>query len=190
MTMAITTKPTTQKLTWEDFLALPETMQKCEVVDGELMMAPAPTWNHQTVAATIYDALRNFVAKRNLGYVRFSPLDVVIRKKPKLRVRQPDVLFISHERESIINSLVEGGPDLVVEILSPSDTRAMLDKKLKDYCAVGVRECWLVSIEAETVEVLRLSKKSAERIGLYGIGDVVTSEVLEGLKLSTKKIFK
>jgi hypothetical protein len=47
-----------------------------------------------------------------------------------------------------------------------------------------------MTIEAETVEVLRLSKKGAVRIGLYGIGDVVTSEVLEGLKLSTKKIFK
>lgn len=187
--MAVATQPTKQELTWEDFRALPETKQKCEVVDGELMMPPAPTWEHQTLVLNLLRELDDFVTKRNLGYVRCSPLDVVIRKKPKLRVRQPDVLFISHEREGIINSLVDGGPDLVVEVLSPSDTRGMLDKKLKDYCAVGVRECWLVSIEAETVEILRLSKQGAARIGLYGIGDTVTSEVLVGLKLSTKKIF-
>ncbi|MCS6860792.1 MAG: Uma2 family endonuclease [Abditibacteriales bacterium] len=178
-----------QRVTWEEFLALPETMQKCEVVDGELITSPAPTWEHQVIAMNVAKALDTFVKRRKLGQVAIAPVDVVIQKKPKLRVRQPDVLFISHERKSIISTRVEGGPDLVVEILSSSDTRAMLDKKLKDYCAVGVRECWLVSIEAETVEVLRLSKRGAERIGLYGIGDVVVSEVLTGLKLSTKKIF-
>lgn len=120
-----------QRLTWEDFLALPETMQKCEVVDGELIVSPAPTWEHHTVILNLLRELDDFVTRPNLSYVRCSPLEVVISKKPKLRVRQPGVLFISHERKSIINARVEGGPDLVVEILSPSDTRAMLDKNSK-----------------------------------------------------------
>jgi Uma2 family endonuclease len=77
----------------------------------------------------------------------------------------------------------------VVEILSPGDTRKKIAKKLKDYCRIGVRECWLVSIEAETVEVLRLSTKNIKRIGLYGIGDLIRSKVLSGLALPTKKLF-
>ncbi|MGQ9736805.1 MAG: Uma2 family endonuclease [Armatimonadota bacterium] len=64
-------------------------------------------------------------------------------------------------------------PDLVVEVLSPSETQSAVDAKIEDYRQVGVRELWLVSPEAETGEVLKLSSEGAERVGLYGRGDVV-----------------
>ena len=69
-------------------------------------------------------------------------------------------------------------PDLVIEVLSPSDTKKVLTGKLTDYQRIGVKECWLVSREIRSVEVLRLSARKSERAGLYGLGETVCSEAL------------
>ena len=84
--------------------------------------------------------------------------------------------------------MIEGGPDLVVEILSPSNIRRDIEEKLKDYASIDVRECWLVSPEARTVEVLKLSANRLERSGLYGVGDVIRSEVLPELRLKAEEV--
>ncbi|MGH7450645.1 MAG: Uma2 family endonuclease [bacterium] len=177
------------EINYEKYLALPETMQRYEIIDGELIMSPAPTAGHQLALGNFYRSLFDFVSRMQLGFVLFAPLDVIVRRKPKLRMRQPDLIYVSNERRHIISDRIEGGPDLVLEILSPSDTRKHITAKLKDYQRIGVRECWLVSAEAETVEVLQLTPKSVKRLGLYGIGDVVRSKVLPGLELPTKKLF-
>ena len=56
-------------------------------------------------------------------------------------MRQPDLLFVSNENSGILGDRIEGGPDLVVEILSPSNSRVDIDSKLADYAQIGVREC-------------------------------------------------
>jgi Uma2 family endonuclease len=86
-------------------------------------------------------------------------------------------------------SVFEIGPDLVVEILSQSDRRSILKAKLEDYIKIGVLECWVVSPQAETVEVLRLSSGVATTIKLYGLGDTVRSEVLPNFKIKVADIF-
>jgi Uma2 family endonuclease len=177
------------EITYQEYLALPETMQRYEIIDGEIIMSPAPTTRHQAVLGNIYRPLFDFVSRRHLGFVLLSPLDVIVRRKPKLRTRQPDLIYVSSERRHVVGDQIEGGPDLAVEILSPGDARKKVAAKLKDYQKIGVRECWLVSIEAETVEVLRFTAKTIKRIGLYGFGEVVRSEALPNLKLPTKKIF-
>ncbi len=177
------------EISYEEYLALPETMQRYEIIDGELIMSPAPTTGHQLALGNFYRPLFDFVSQRQLGFVLFAPLDVIVRRKPKLRMRQPDLIYVSNERRHIVSDRIEGGPDLVVEVLSPGDTRKKIAAKLKDYQRIGVRECWLVSIEAETVEVLQLTPKSVKRLGLYGSGDIVRSKVLSGLELPTKKLF-
>lgn len=177
------------EISYDEYLALPEITQPYEIIDGELIMSPAPTTDHQFTLGNVYRPLFDFVSRRQLGFVLFAPLDVIIRRKPKLRTRQPDLVYVSNERQHIISERIEGGPDLVIEILSPSETRKSIKQKLKDYAKIGVRECWLISIEAETVEVLQLNSKSIKRLGLYGIGDIVRSQVLSGLELPTKKLF-
>jgi len=177
------------EINYEEYLALPETMQRYEIIDGKMIMSPAPTSGHQFSLGNFYRPLHDFVSRFRLGFVLFAPIDVIIRRKPKLRMRQPDLIYVSNERQHLISDRIEGGPDLVIEILSPSDTRKNITQKLKDYGKIGVRECWLVSIEAETVEVLQLTPKSVKRVGLYGIGDVVRSRVLPGLELPTRKLF-
>jgi len=180
----------TKELTYEEFLKLPEINRRYEVIDGELIyMTPSPTPEHQRIALNLSLKLAPFIRDRHLGELFFAPLDVLITREP-LRIRQPDLLFVSNQRKSIIGPQhIEGGPDLVIEILSPANTRWNLEEKLKDYALINVQECWLASPEARTVEVLRFSSSRFERLGLYGMGDTITSEVLPALYLNVDEIW-
>jgi Uma2 family endonuclease len=176
-------------LTYDVYLAMPEMKQRYSIVDGELVMAASPTPDHQTVVQETFVKLDSFVREHRLGRVFLAPLDIVIRRDP-LRTRQPDLMFISNARRYIIGmQVIEGGPDLVVEVLSPTNTRQELQEKLQDYQTIGVREAWVVSPQARTVEVLKLSPEHIERSGLYGLGDLLASHVLPELHLTVNEIF-
>ncbi|MGH9841601.1 MAG: Uma2 family endonuclease [Blastocatellia bacterium] len=192
--MAVAEKEIKKAISFEDYLMMPEINLRYEIIDGEMIMSPAPTINHQWLISNITDKLRPFVKKKKLGAVLAAPADLVIRRSP-LKTRQPDVFYISFKRshktiaELRAMPVLEIAPDLVVEILSPSDRRSVLKAKLEDYIKVGVLECWVVSPQAETVEVLRLSSGEATTVKLYGIGDTLRSEVLPDFKMKVADVF-
>ncbi|ETX08422.1 Uma2 family endonuclease [Candidatus Entotheonella palauensis] len=182
-------------LTYEAYLAMPEIKQRYEILNGELMMSPSPLPIHQWIAANLFRLLDAHVRDRQLGIVLFAPLDVVIRQTP-LQTRQPDLLFLSAERSGILGaeqlqglSRLTHAPDLAIEILSPANTRRELDEKLLDYQSIGVRECSIVSPEAHTVEVVRLSMQAIEPLDIFGHGMTVQSEVLADCNLDVEAIF-
>jgi Uma2 family endonuclease len=176
-------------LTYDMYLTLPEMKQRYSIIDGELVMAAAPTPDHQTVVLELSSTLNSFVREQRLGRVFVAPLDIVIQRDP-LRTRQPDVMFISNARRYIIGlRVIEGGPDLVIEILSPANTRRELEEKLRDYQSINVREAWIVATQGQTVEVLELSPECLGRSGLYGLGDLIVSPVLPELRLMVDEIF-
>jgi len=178
----------TRRLTYEEYLESPEIKQRYEIVDGQMIMAPSPTVEHQNILRQLFRLLDRFVTELQLGEVWFAPLDIVIQREP-LRTRQPDLLFVRSERVGTLGQIVEVAPDLVVEILSPSNTRADVESKLADYSRLGVPECWLVSPEARSVELLALTEGSWRRISLCGLGDQVRSNVLSGLAFPVSEIF-
>ena len=184
-----------KKLTYEAYLALAEIKQRYEIVDGVLIMPPAPTPNHQWIMFEISVRLRSFVNERDLGVVLPAPVDLLIQRAP-LRTRQPDILYLSVERTGVKGSnelrglqFLEIPPDLVVEVLSPSNTRRDIEDELADYRQVGVKECWLVSPEAETVEVLRLSLEEAATEATFGVDETLRSELLGDFTLQLRDIF-
>jgi Uma2 family endonuclease len=151
-------------------------------------MSPAPTPGHQRLLRNLFRRLDQFVQTHDLGEVLFAPLDVLIRRDP-LKARQPDMLFINKHRTDIIGrQFIEGGPDLAVEILSPANTRLEIEAKLDDYWRIQVQECWMVSPEGMTIEVLRRGDQGFERAGLFGVGDLINSEVLPGFRLRVEDI--
>ena len=94
---------------------------------------------------------------------------MLIRRIPKLQTRQPDALFISHARLAEGGGIPEIGPleiapELVVEIISTSETQRRLNDKLTDYVAIGIDECWVVRPEERTVEVLALTPLGPQSI--------------------------
>ena len=175
------------KFTYEDYQHTPDD-QRYELLDGELIMAPASNLGHQRIGTQLGWRLAQFVAERGRGEVFFAPCDVVLSNTD---VVQPDLLFVSHERAHLLlgGANVLGAPDLVVEILSPST--AGRDRTLKRglYAKHGVREYWLVDPDARTVTVLRLDGGAFEVVGLYGEGQTMTSPTLEGFTADLNEIF-
>ena len=185
-----------KKLTYDAYLALPEIKQRYEIVDGVLIMPPAPTPDHQWIMMEIAVRLRSFVSERAVGVVLAAPVDLLIQREP-LRTRQPDIMYLSAERTGIKGrdelrglQFLEIPPDLVVEVLSPSNTRRDIEDTLADYRMIGVRECWLVSPEAETIEVLSLSAEDAATEAIFGVDSSLSSEVLSGFSLDVGEIFR
>lgn len=184
-----------KKITLADYLLMPELNHPYEIIDGEMMPSPAPIPAHQIIGANVFSSLSQHVKTKGLGVVLFAPVDIILQRDP-LRTRQPDVLFI-HKNNLPGTSLddleelqlLEITPDLVVEVLSPSDTKKVLVGKLADYQRIGVKECWLVSRETRSVEVLRLSTRKSERAGLYGLGETICSEALIDFRLTVDTIF-
>ena len=170
----------TKRLTYEEYLKGPEIKARYDIVDGVMIMAPSPTLEHQKILPQLFLSLHRFVAERQLGEVLFAPLDVLVQKEP-LRTRQPDLLFVSNQRSGILGQIIEGAPDLVAEILSHANTRTDVEAKLGDYAGLGVLECWFVSPEARSVEVLELVEGNWTRLAISGLGDQVQSTVLAGL---------
>ena len=182
-------------LSFDAWQALPETKRRCEVVDGVLLMPPSPMGEHQWLDLEIASWLKIFVTREGLGIVVPAPYAVLIRREP-LRVRQPDVMVVNAELTGISRpadlvgrAFLESPPLLVVEILSPSNIRRQVEEKLEEYRSIGVPEGWLVNFPARTVEVLRLSGDRVEVLGVYGMGDVLRSEVLPGFELPIADIF-
>jgi len=89
----------------------------------------------------------------------------------------------------LFRSVLEHAPDLTIEILSRHETRRSRTEKIDDYHQIGVKECWIVSPQAHTVEVLRLSPEEMYTLQIYGVGMRVHSEMLEGLDLPVDDVF-
>jgi Uma2 family endonuclease len=176
------------KLTYEDYLATPETNLPCEVVDGELFMSAAPNVPHQVVVGNIYRPLYIFVASRRLGMVYVAPIDLVLDKARPL-VLQPDVCFVSVARMAIVGERIEGPPDLVIEVLSAGTGDRDRGRKLGWYARYGVQEAWLVDLDSRVIEVYRLAAGGCELRGTYRPGDSLSSEVLPGFALDPAEAF-
>jgi Uma2 family endonuclease len=166
---------------------LPESNQPCELWDGELIMAPAPFFQHQKVVLRFYRALHDWVSHRALGEVVTAPVDMVLSPH---RAVQPDVLFISQERLHIIQRVVMGPADLLAEVISPGGrTRDRIEKR-DLYEQHGVNEYWIIDPEAETVEVLRLDTDQQYRlVGRSRPGDRARSDLLPGFELAVNDLF-
>ena len=109
------------KFTYEDYKSLPESETKrYELLGGDLVLVPPPPVYHQRVLSNLMFVLYRFVKEWNLGEVYHAPLDVVLGEGDEREVVQPDIFFISKEREKIIaEEEIRGAPDLVIEITSP-----------------------------------------------------------------------
>ncbi len=141
----------------------------------------------------IYRPLFDFVSAGGLGTILVAPCDLLIRKLPKLRMRQPDLMFFGTARASQEQlkrmRYGEVAPDLAVEVRSESETAASWAEKLADYASIGVREVWRVHPESQSVEVLSLDAGRYVAAGRYGMGEVVRSPVLPGFELPVATIF-
>ena len=177
---------TKTKLTYQDYAKTPDD-ERYELIDGELLVVPAPNIAHQGSHASLGSLMWSFVRQHDLGRVFLAPTDVVLSDTD---VVQPDVLFISKEREHIISEAnIQGAPDLVVEILSPSTSSRDWREKRQLYAEHGVGEYWTADASNKVVYVMLLKNGVLEIVETYASGDVLTSPTLKGFEVSVDDLF-
>jgi Uma2 family endonuclease len=141
-----------KQATVEDYERLPEGAPY-QLISGELIMSPSPTFFHQRIVTRLVELLSSFARKHKLGEIIAAPMDVYLTNED---VYQPDILFIRQVRISSIdlNDRIRIAPDLVIEVLSPSTAYYDFTRKKEIYCKQGVEEYWIVDPEDETIEIM------------------------------------
>jgi Uma2 family endonuclease len=141
-------------LTYEDYVLLPNDRNRYEILEGELSVTPAPSTKHQTASVNLLVLLSQYIKERDLGKLFHAPIDLILESTSVL---QPDLLFVSKARQHIITDrAVEGAPDLVIEILSPTTSRTDRVTKAQIYARHSIPAYWIVDPEQEVIEVYLL----------------------------------
>ena len=175
--------------------------ERIELIRGKIFkMSPAPTRIHQSISLNIETAIAYFLREKKCKMYH-APVDVRLKGKPfrkkKLRddeittVVQPDIIVVCDEEKLKDERCVDGAPELVIEILSPGNTRTETKYKLDLYEENAVEEYWVVYPEFKQILVFLLSEK--EEYGkpiIYEAGENIKSVVLKGLRIPTNEIFK
>lgn len=178
--------------TYEDYARLPNDQWRYEIIKGELRMAPAPRTRHQEVGFNLKLFLGQFVQAHRLGKVYDAPVDVILSDNVTDATLaapvQPDILFIAQKRLDIVQEkFIAGAPDLIVEILSPSNWLDDRRDKFMVYEAAGVREYWIVDPDNCTVEVFVLRGDQYMQVGRYAPGDTIVSDVVAGFEIAVSE---
>ena len=149
--------PNPKPVTYEEWLRMPEVQDATgEVVNGEIRIMPPAKLKYMQVIARLYDAIRSQIDQRaTLAYP--AGVGVVITKVP-LTSRVPDLTMFAAGTMVEQDGYIHSAPQLVVEVLSPANTRREREEKIGDYARIGVPEVWVVSPEGRTVEILYLAE--------------------------------
>ncbi len=175
-----------KKYTYEDYLKTHED-ERYELIEGALLMTPAPVPRHQRISGRLEFELRKFVTANDLGEVFDAPCDVHL---DDANVVQPDILFISKERLNIIGEKnIQGAPDFVIEIISESTAYRDFVQKKRLYAKFGIREYWIVLPVEESIEVYILKDNTYTLHKTYGKDDALESPSLKDLRIVLKNIF-
>lgn len=176
-----------QTMTYEDYASLPDEGNRYELVDGSLeLMSPGPSIKHQVVSFQFMQKISSTCLAEYL--IIPAPIDLILSPK---EVRQPDFVLIHRNRLDIITKRgIEGPPDLVVEILSPSSYKRDKVNKLKVYAMHGIPEYWIVDPLYEVLEQYQLQNDQYSLFSIYAGEDQIESSHIRFLSFTMKEIME
>jgi Uma2 family endonuclease len=156
-------------LTYEEWLQMPTVEDgREEVVRGEIHFMPPTRLPHAEIIQRFISRLTAQVDEKDVCILG-SNFGLIISRDP-LTCRSPDVALFWRKDMVIQDGLCHSAPDLVVEVLSPSENRRRKEEKMADYASIGVPEAWLFSPQAETVEVRLLKDGKLQRVAILAEG--------------------
>lgn len=177
--------------TYDDLVALPPDNLRHEIIEGEHVVSPSPFTKHQIVVGNIFTELSIYVRKNPIGRVFVAPYDVVFAPD---NVTEPDVLYVSNERASIIGEKnAQGAPDLTVEVLSKFNRQRDEVEKRAVYERFDVIEYWIADPDAETVRIYRRGAAGAHESSMELRGDrqdVLISPLFPDLAIDVASLFR
>ncbi len=179
---------TTRLMTAEDLAAITDDEYSYELIDGELIRMSPAGWEHGQVAGWFARPLLNTAEDSGLGYVSIAEAGFVLRRDPDI-VLAPDVAFTLARRlppRSERQGFLEIPPDLVVEVVSPSNSAPYIAHKVSLYLDLGVTLVWVAHPIRQTVTVHRAGREPL----VLGLDDELDGEdILPGLRISVASVF-
>lgn len=174
------------KFTYADYLLFPDDGLRHEIIGGEHYVTASPVTRHQRILLNLSHLIQSHLDTHPTGAVFFAPIDVLLSETD---VVVPDLIYVSAARSPVVTSKnVQGAPDLVVEILSPS-TRPRDERLKRDlYERAGVQEYWIVDPDRDVVAVHRRAADAFERPLEYGAADTLRTALMPGLALSIERV--
>lgn len=170
-----------------DYVQLPDDGPRYELIEGELLMAPAPNLFHQRISFNLTLILGNFVEKKRLGKIFVAPFDVIFDEH---NVLQPDIIFFSNARVSALTKAgATGAPDLAVEILSRGAEKRDRIQKRKIFARSGVEELWLIHPDKQRIELYRLKENPDQPLQVLKAGEQFQSRLFPGLTIDAREVF-
>ena len=175
-----------RKYTYEDYLNSDED-ERFEIIDGIIYMMASPARVHQGILGELYLQLASFL-KGKPCKVYVAPFSVRLSVGEGAdTVLEPDLVVVCDKAKLDDRGCV-GGPDMVIEILSPSTSKKDRTKKFNKYLQAGVRELWIVdpADKTTTVYILRNSEYVAST---YDDSEAAPVHVLDGLIINLQEVF-
>jgi Uma2 family endonuclease len=178
-----------RKLTYADFERIPDDGLRHEIIDGEHFVSPPPNHSHQVIAGNLHLLLGNHVRAHALGEVLFAPFAVRLSEHDAV---EPDLMFIASGHQHLTTERhFAGGPDLVIEVLSPSTRRRDQNLKRKRYELFGVGEYWMIDPVAQTVAILRRNAEATQFDEVAKLSSAsFRTPLLPGLQIPLSEIFR
>lgn len=176
----------TQNLTLDEFLSLPETDVAYELVNGEAIPKVAPQRFHSRTQKTLLFILENWGRDHGEVGIEWS---VTLKRRGIDWVPVPDLLYISNQR--LPDNFVEDGPcpvppELAVEIISPDQSFGEMTEKAVDYLSAGVSRVWIVDPKSQSITVFMPDQVPQ----IYRGGSLLTDNLLPGLRLTAQDLFR
>jgi Uma2 family endonuclease len=158
-----------------------------ELIEGvRYECSPAPTVLHQKISGSFYIQL--YQTCHSNGTFLYSPVDVYLDADNQF---QPDLVYIVHERDFIIKEKrIEGAPDLVLEILSPSSSQNDKIRKKRQYARFGVKEYWIVDPYHRAVDQFVLADDKYDLLETYSAEERLTSPLFPCISIDLGKVFE
>lgn len=187
------TLSSTNRVRWtiSDLEGFPENGNRYEIIDGELFVTRAPHFDHQDVATAICAELRNWSKHSQLGKAVINP-GIIFSESDNVI---PDVVWVSHQRlAQILDEAghLTGAPELIVEVLSQSETDRKRDRqtKLKLYSMEGVAEYWICDRQRQAVEIYLREAGLLRKTRTLFAADTLTSPLLPGFQCQVQSFFE
>jgi Uma2 family endonuclease len=176
------------KLGWEDLLDLPDDGNRYELLDGDLIMTPPPSVRHQLVLGHLNRMLDAHVRTEGLGTVLFAPLAV---RLDETTIAEPDLIYVASDRVRIIgDQAINGAPNLLVEVLSPSTAKRDRTVKAQLYARLGVEHYWLIDPDAERVETFELADDSYRSVAVLDGASALDPPLFPGLRIDLSSLWR
>jgi Uma2 family endonuclease len=181
-------RPARIPYSYEDYAALPNDGRRWEVIDGDLEVNRAPGPRHQTVSRRLQYELMGALENSGIAQVFNAPIDVILSDSD---IVQPDLVIVGHERMHLITERgIEGAPNIVVEIVSPSSR--VLDQRVKkrSYARFSIPEYWIVDPVGGHLELFRLSGDEYRLELRFDRASTLTTPSYPEVNVSLARVFR